>query len=231
MKLTPENSFTDHRGTWVRVDALDAPQEKGMTDTNAPDKIWSNGRTNGALGDCWMECATEEMPGREISYTRSDIIPALLAEARNEGIRDAMVVADDYGIPSASRAISALLDTPAPTQPIECLHMTREMANNCPTCNPLYGTPHAPAQPSVQEVQWRKPVDADEGTEMLVKSPLLIDADYNTKGISAGSILPGSGSDKIALCATWCNHQDHYHTTELQAGTFLVRALVSEDQP
>ena len=42
---------------------------------SAPDRIWSNGKTNGALGDCWMECATEEMPGREIEYTRADLAP------------------------------------------------------------------------------------------------------------------------------------------------------------
>ena len=92
----------------------------------APDKIWSNGQTNGALGDCWMECATEEMPGREVSYTRTDLIPALLAEARAEGIRDAAKICianrDVSGWVSRD-AILALIDTPAP----------------------------APAQPSVQE--------------------------------------------------------------------------------
>jgi hypothetical protein len=82
---------------------------------------------------------------------------------------------------------------------------------------------------ALREAVWKVPADADEGTEMLVKSPHLVDEDYNPLGISAGIISPGSGNEKIALCATWCNYQDHYHTTELPAGTFLVRALAGGD--
>lgn len=80
-------------------------------------------------------------------------------------------------------------------------------------------------------IGWRQPVDTDEGTEMLVRSPQLVDEDFNPNGISAGTILPGDGDEKIAVCATWCNYQDHYHTTVLSHGMFLVRALTEGDTP
>ena len=95
--------------------------------TKAPDKIWSNGETNGALGDCWMNCATEEMPGLEISYTRTDTIPALLAAEREKALREVLInvrelIDNDYDLSCPScetvgRKIDALIDTETDPQP------------------------------------------------------------------------------------------------------------------
>lgn len=74
---------------------------------------------------------------------------------------------------------------------------------------------------------WREPQINDQGTEMLVKSADLIDEDFNKKGVAAGTVVfhdPVKGFE--AICATWCNYQDHYHTTEI-GGDFFVAEIPS----
>lgn len=60
---------------------------------------------------------TETPDERETAYTRTDLIPAMLAEARANGIREAAEIAfgaDDCYL--ARKAILALLDQPAETE-------------------------------------------------------------------------------------------------------------------
>lgn len=62
---------------------------------------------------------------------------------------------------------------------------------------------------------WRPPVETDQGTEVLVQSDALIDEDFNVAGVCIGTITQGPRGFQ-AVCATWCDHQDHYHTTEIK---------------
>lgn len=68
-----------------------------------------------------------------------------------------------------------------------------------------------------QGAGWRDYTQADEGTEMLVQSKLLIDEDYNEQGVCVGTV--GSWG---AICAVWYDPQDWYNTKNLDPGTFKV---------
>lgn len=67
---------------------------------------------------------------------------------------------------------------------------------------------------------WRDYQSTDEGTEMLVQSPELVDKDFCPDGVAVGTV--GSWG---AICATWHPYQDCYDTRCLDPGAFQVAPL------
>ena len=65
-------------------------------------------------------------------------------------------------------------------------------------------------------MDWKSVDQFTEGDRVLVKSPDLVDPDYNQEGISEGVLYQDVPSGYRAVCAQWDNTHDCFKTVETE---------------
>ena len=89
--------------------------------TDAPKRIWSNGKSNGAEGDCWLDCSSEPNPFLPIEYHRADLSADLVRAGYLAGLEAAACLEEKRSAHWDAKIIRALADDPTNPEAIAAI--------------------------------------------------------------------------------------------------------------